>query len=233
MLLYIIRHGEPGPDGALTSRGQLQAEAVGKRLATAGINRIFTSPILRAQQTALPACRLLNIDAGIEEWTHEIGDERLTSYPDGVMKSVSFVQNTHFRENGNMNLGYDRAFEAPGIAQSQMKEAIEYITRHGNEFLERLGYREENGVYRIIAPNEDRVALFCHSAFTRAWVSVLLHIPLNIMWAGFNYTHSGVTVLEFRNNSDGFTAPNCLCYSDMSHLLAEGLDMNYDGELPI
>jgi len=233
MLLYIIRHGEPGPDGALTPRGQLQAEAVAKRLAKSGIDRIFTSPILRARQTAEPLCRLLNLEAGLEEWTHEIGDERLTPYPDGVTKSVSFVQNTHFLADGNRDLGYNSAFNAPGLAQSRMREAIDYITRNGNEFLARLGYLEENGIYRIANPNEERVALFCHSAFTRAWVSVLLHIPLNIMWAGFQYTHSGVTVLEFRNNSDGFTAPNCLCYSDMSHLLAEGLDMNYDGEIPV
>ena len=48
------------------------------------------------------------------------------------------------------------------------------------------------------------------------------------MWAGFHYTHTGVTVLEFRNNADGFTAPKCLCYSDMSHLYAHGPDMHYD-----
>lgn len=233
MLLYIIRHGEPDHDGALTLRGQRQAEAVGKRIASAGIDRIFTSPLLRARQTAAPACRLLGLEARIEDWAQEIGDERLTSFPDGAIKSVSFVQNTFFRENGNMDLGYDRAFEAPGFAQSRMKSAINDITRWGNNFLSRLGYQEEQGIYRITKPNEERVALFCHSAFARAWVSVLLHIPLNIMWSGFSYTHSGVTVLEFKNNENGITAPTCLCYSDMSHLLAEGLDMRYDGELPI
>ena len=62
----------------------------------------------------------------------------------------------------------------------------------------------------------------------RAWISTLLHIPIHMMWAGFHYTHTGVTVLEFRNNEDGFTAPKCLCYSDMSHLYAHGPDMHYD-----
>ena len=29
-------------------------------------------------------------------------------------------------------------------------------------------------------------------------------------------------------SSCGFTAPKCLCYSDMSHLYAHGPDMHYD-----
>jgi probable phosphoglycerate mutase len=138
------------------------------------------------------------------------------------------VQNTYYRENGGIDLPYDRAYEAVGFRRSGMKDAVAYIEEGGRDFLERLGYKEENGVYRILRANEDRVALFCHSIMARAWISTLLHIPIHMMWAGFHYTHTGVTVLEFRNNEDGFTAPKCLCYSDMSHLYAHGPDMHYD-----
>ena len=144
MILYIIRHGEPGHGGALTEKGWKQAEAVGERLVKAGIDRIFTSPILRAMQTSEPACRMLGLTAGVEEWAHEIGDERLTQFPDGVTKSISFVQNTYFLENGNMNLPYNKAFECEPFKQSDMKKAVDYIEKNGNEFLERLGYKEEN-----------------------------------------------------------------------------------------
>ena len=86
-----------------------------------------------------------------------------------------------------------------------MKKAVDYIEKNGNDFLERLGYKEENGVYRILKENNEKVALFCHAAFSRAWVSVLLHIPLHIMWSGFDYDYTGVTVIEFQNNENGFT----------------------------
>ena len=50
MLLYIVRHGDPDDTtDSLTERGVLQAEAVAKRLAEAGIDRIFTSPMGRAR----------------------------------------------------------------------------------------------------------------------------------------------------------------------------------------
>lgn len=230
MLLYIIRHGEPGSDGALTEKGLLQAQAVGKRLCRCRIDKVFSSPLLRAKQTAAPTCKMLDLNMNIEEWAHEIGDERLTPFPDGKMKSVSLVQNTVYRENGNIHLPFDKAYECDYIKQSGMKTAVEYIEKNGNAFLEALGYREENGVYRILEENNERVALFCHAAFARAWISVLLHIPLHIMWAGFDYEHTGVTVLEFQNNENGITAPTCLQYSDISHLYAEGIDMPREAE---
>jgi probable phosphoglycerate mutase len=140
------------------------------------------------------------------------------------MKSITDVQNSYYRENGNMDLGYERAFECQGIRESDMKSAIAYIEKNGKDFLERLGYREENGIYRILKPNEERVALFCHAAFARAWIAVLLHIPLHIMWAGFDYDYTGVTVIEFANNDNGITAPKCHHYADHSHLYAAGID---------
>lgn len=55
MLLYIIRHGDPiyAPD-SLTPKGHLQAAALAKRLAVHGLDKIFASPLVRAQQTAKP-----------------------------------------------------------------------------------------------------------------------------------------------------------------------------------
>ena len=234
MLLYIIRHGDPTyVTDTLTERGKLQAEAVGKRLASAGIDRVFSSPMGRARETATPTCRLLGLDCTIEEWAHEVEDDRLTTYPDGTLKSISVLQNTVYRENGKINLSYDNAFECDGLAQSNIKNAADIIEVGGRVFLERLGYREENGVYRIIKPSEERVALFCHVVFTRTWLSSLLHIPMHLMTAGFQVTHTGVTVIEFKNNPDGYTAPKCLCFSDISHLYAEGLDTKHDNGIEI
>ena len=234
MLLYIIRHGEPNYEkDCLTERGWLQAEAVGRRLADSGIDRVFASPMGRARQTAEPTCRLLGLDCTVEDWAHEIEDDRLTYYPDGVRKSISVVQNSLFRENGDIDLTYEQTYSARALADTGMRNAVKKIEDGGRDFLERLGYREENGVYRILRPNEEKVALFCHTCMARAWLSVLLHIPVHMMWSAFSYTHTGVTVLEFRNYENGITAPRCLCYSDMSHLYAQKLDMRYDNKFDV
>jgi len=234
MLLYIIRHGDPDyTTDSLTERGILQAEAVGKRIRDSKIDRIFSSPMGRARQTAEPACRLLGLEYSVEEWTHEIGKEKNTTFPDGVVKSVNTVQNTYFRENGMWDLPYSRALECSVFDETDMKSSIEYIEENGKIFLEKLGYREENGNYRILRENEEKVALFCHSAFARAWISVLLKIPQQIMSASFNYCHTGVTILQFQNNQNGWTAPRCLCYNDLSHLYCYGPDLLYNGHTQV
>ena len=234
MLLYIVRHGDPDySTDSLTARGIVQAEAVGKRIADSKIDRIFSSPMGRARQTAEPACRMLGLEYSVEEWTREISPHVKTPFPDGVRKSVTVIQNTHYRANGNINLDYDHSLECAGFSESTMGEALAYLEENGKDFLERLGYREENGIYRILRPNEEKVALFCHGAFSRAWLSILLHIPVHLMWSDFGYTHTGVTILHFKNNADGFTAPKCLCYSDMSHLYAQGLDLKYDNGIEL
>ena len=235
MLLYIIRHGDPDyATDSLTERGWAQAEAVGKRLAASGIDRVFSSPMGRAKQTAEPTCRLLGLDYSIEEWSHEIGDEhRLTPYPDGNLKSVSLVDRVDLRRGGAVDLDYAHAFDAPGFSESGMQDALDKISAGARDFLARLGYVEEDGVYRITEPNDDKVALFCHAGLGRILIGYLLHIPLHLMWAGFHYNHTGVTVMEFRNQKTGFTVPRMLCYSDTSHLYAHGPDMRYSGRFEI
>lgn len=235
MLLYIVRHGDPHyPTDSLTPRGVLQAEAVGKRLAAAGITQVYSSPMGRAKQTAEPTCRLLGLSCKIEEWAHEIGKEMYLTFPDGKNKPLGVLQGTYLLENGAYDLPFSRALESPILREhTQMDQVIPYIRDEGNKFLERLGYREENGIYRIVRPNEEKVALFCHAGFSKTWLSQLLHIPVHVMFASFGYNHTGVTILELKNNENGVTSPQCLCYSDTSHLYAHGPDMDYNGRISL
>ena len=108
MLLYIVRHGEPNyTTDTLTDRGWLQAEAVGKRMFDAGIDRIFSSPMGRAKQTAEPACRLLGKEYTVEPWAHEIGDEVNVEFPDGKFRAIGYLPNIRFFEYDNLYRPYE------------------------------------------------------------------------------------------------------------------------------
>lgn len=234
MLLYVVRHGDPIYEtDTLTERGRLQAEALGKRLHRSGIDRIFSSPMGRARETAAPACRLLGLPCEIEDWAHEIGIERKTTYKTGELHSISIFSSDEFRSEGDIDLDYEGAYTSKVIVGTQMKQKVAEIERAGDLFLEKLGYKREGENYRILYPNEQKVALVCHTCLSRAWFSSLLHLPLHLVWAGFQITHTGVTVIEFKNNESGITAPRCLCYSDMSHLYAEGLDLRHDNKMEL
>ena len=72
MLLFVIRHGDPiyNPD-SLTPKGHLQANALAKRFAIHGLDKIYSSPVNRAKLTAQPTADILSKPVEIEEWTSE------------------------------------------------------------------------------------------------------------------------------------------------------------------
>jgi phosphohistidine phosphatase len=69
--LWLLRHGEavpheskPDHERDLTARGERQSAAAGEALARLGLElaACYTSPLVRAEQTAALACRALNVD---------------------------------------------------------------------------------------------------------------------------------------------------------------------------
>ena len=87
MELLLVRHAEPvrivdadGPaDPPLAERGVKQAEALAAYLADEGIGAVWSSPMLRARETAAPLAAALGIevvvDTELAEW-----DREATSY---------------------------------------------------------------------------------------------------------------------------------------------------------
>ena len=190
MLLYVIRHGDPtySPD-ALTPLGQRQAEAVGRRLAEHGLDRIYSSPLNRALQTAQPVAELLKLPVQIEDWTSEAHTWRdfTMDFPDyGRRRWVYNKPNTRFltEENYKRSTDWHECDVFEGI---DFKTPYKRIIEASDDFLSRQGYERAGHVYKIVRPNDDRVALFCHEGFSMVWFPFLLTIPPHIFWAGFSF----------------------------------------------
>ena len=87
-MMTVIRHGQAEgntshrfigwSDVSLDEVGHSQAEAVAQRLAGAGIQRIISSDIRRAAQTAEPLAKLLGIEVELDERFREIGNGEWT-----------------------------------------------------------------------------------------------------------------------------------------------------------
>lgn len=229
MLLYVIRHGDPcyNPD-SLTPKGRRQAEAIGRRLALHGIDRVFSSPLKRAQETAQPLCELLHLTPTIEDWTSEMYYWNNFTQMRNGKKDWEFRQpNTRLRSEDNRYLGLADWQNCDCFSDLDLRKIYTYCIEGSDNFLARLGYERQNGVYKITQPNEERVALFCHEGFCMHWFPFLLNIPPHLFWAGFGINHTGLSVFQFINNPDGFTAPRALCLNDTGHLYADGLPTQY------
>ena len=95
--LWLLRHGEAVPheskpdfDRELTPRGERQSAAAGEALARLGLEfaACYTSPLIRARETAELACKQLNVtpeprDAIGKGFDHETVSELLTAHSDG------------------------------------------------------------------------------------------------------------------------------------------------------
>ena len=236
MLLYIIRHADPiySPD-SLTELGHKQAEALVQRLAVNGLDKVYSSPNMRAQMTAKPICSFLGIKYEIENWMSED-----LAYRDFAceIKEENRYNWTFHRQNTRFK--YDETIKSDGqwyeskyFSMVNAKEGYRRIAECSDDFTERLGYKREDGAYKIIRANDERVAAFCHQGFGMLWLSYLLDIPPHIFLANFDISHSSITILEFKNYADGCTAPKCLCLSDTSHIYQSGLPMKYNNFIDI
>lgn len=228
MLLYIVRHGEPDYDNdTLTPLGFEQAEALAKKMKQSGITKVFSSPCGRAKHTAEPTCRELGLKMEVLDWL----DEARNYDPDkGIVNKNGWPYNSppETMKTDEVVAFGDKWYEAPAYSDFiGAKYRWDEVSECSDKLLERLGFRREGRNYRVIAPNDEKLAVFCHEGMSLVWLPQLLAIPPSLFWTSFEMTHSGVTVLCFCGGEGDLTAPTCLVHSDMSHLYKEGIKMKY------
>ena len=236
MIFYYIRHGDPiyAPD-SLTPLGHRQAEALARRLAVYGLDKIYCSPSVRAKLTAQPTCELLHME--LLDFTYEnyAADDLSIYYEDGTRKWV-------FQDEDYRHLFFSRELRAlgddwvthPAVQKyPRLQSGIERIRQAGTEFFASLGYEHipQSGSYRVLRHNTDRVALFAHHGFGLAFLSTIFDIPYPQFVTHFDIQHSGMTVIEFSDDEGDIIAPRLLTLSNDAHLYKAGLPTCYNNEL--
>lgn len=228
MILYYVRHGDPiyHPD-SLTQLGQLQAAAAAKRLARYGMDRIYSSTSNRAIQTAQPLCDLLKQEPILLDWANEEGivQDTIIHYADGSRKWCWMDPEIRsiFRSKQVYDLGRSW-YDHPAFRNRNFARGMEQIQQEADAFMLSLGYRHDlqNNCYHALQPQCERIALFAHEGFGAVFLSCVLDIPYPIFSTHFRMTHSGITAIAFEEQ-DGVVVPQVLCYSNDSHIYADGL----------
>lgn len=230
MLFFYIRHGDPiyDPD-SLTPLGQKQADAVAKRLALYGIDKIYSSSSNRAIGTAKPTCDLLKKEMIIRDFANESHAWRdFNVEKDG--KRTWLFQNEEIRrifaDEDIVTYGH-QWYEYEGM--SAYKKGVERISKETTDFFKELGYERigNTGKYKVLKSNNERVAFFAHQGFGLLFLSEILGIPYPLFISRFDMCHTGMTVIDFYE-SDGFAVPKVLTLSSDSHIYREGLPTKYN-----
>lgn len=233
MLLFYVRHGDPVYDpNQLTPLGRRQAEAVGKRLALYGVDKIYASSSNRAMQTAQPTCEILKQDMEILDFCNE--DH---AWADFSVKLESGENTWCFYHPEVRKLFIDPSvtalglkwYEHPALQKYNFKKGVDRISAEMDALLLKHGYEHipGTGTYRAVRHNDDRIAIFAHQGFGMSFMSQLMDIPYPFYSTHFDLTHTGMTVIEFRPEPDGMCIPKVLTLSSDSHIYREGLPTNY------
>ncbi len=230
MLFYYIRHGQPiySPD-TLTPLGERQAEAIARRLALFGVDKIYASTSNRAIRTAQPLCDILRKEPVLLDFCNE----SYTWEEFSIDKGKGFrtwVGSETLKLEKLAPLGH-RWYEHPELLAQypSFKQGSERVARESDAFLSSLGYEHipGTGTYRVLESNNERVALFAHAGFGTAFLSHILDIPYPYMATGFGMCHTGLTVINFAETG-GYARPSIQTYSCDGHLYREGLPSRAD-----
>ena len=205
------------------------------------LDKIYSSTSTRAYQTAKPTADLLQKEITQMDWCHEnhVGNEFGITCEDDRWSWCFTHQPTKelFVSDEIKALG-KKWYEHPAFStqpcyrNSHFKEGVERVQKHTDEFLLSLGYRHDHSRNGFIAetPNDDRIALFAHEGFSKAFLSSILDIPYPEISTRFGLSHTGMCVIEFPN-TEGFVIPRLLQHSNDSHLYAERLPLLYENQI--
>ncbi len=232
MILFYVRHGEPiyDPD-QLTPMGRRQAEAIGKRLALHGVDRVFASTSNRAIQTATPTAEMLgkqitqldfcNESHAWEWYAVETESGGYTwGFADGRVRKIFSEPAVAF---------HSAWYDDPRLPKNNFRAGQARIHAESDAFLKSLGYEHDRarGLYKAVAPTKERVALFAHQGFGLAFLSSILDIPYPLFCMHFDIGYTNMTVVEFEER-DGVVIPRVLTHSNDGHLYREGLPTKYN-----
>lgn len=232
MLLFYVRHGDPiyNPD-SLTPLGHEQAKALSKRFVTYGLDRIFSSPSVRARQTAQPTCDLLKKEMTICPWADEglAWQDFAIDNKDGVHTWSFYVPEMLelYRSPEVRALG-EKWYEHPDLVKYDFGKGVARVDEAVDEFFLSLGYRHDrkNARYEIVTPNKERVALFAHQGFGICFFSSMLDIPYPVFSTHFDFGHSSMSVIDFQQHGN-YVYPKVLQVANDAHLYREGILSGY------
>ena len=231
MKILIIRHAEPEfHTDRLTQKGWREAERLSERLSKIKIDAFFTSPMVRARDTAQVTLERMNREAETLDWLHEFRGRVVnpkTGHPDCAWdfmpqywtRCPEFSDFTGWTQN-------------PLIATGNSEEVYRETARGLDALLARYGYIKNGALYTTQKSSEATIALFCHFAISMNILSYLLRIPFHLLLHGFLTAPSSVTTLVSEERIPGEVWFRCIALGDTSHLYAADEPISQAGLYP-
>ena len=186
MEIYIVRHGETvwnaskrlqgGADIELNENGRALAGETGENLETVRFDRIYSSPLIRAYETACLIRGHRNIPI--------IRDERLKELSFGVYEGENF--STLLKDETDP---FHHFFKRPELYRAPDKgETLEHICMRAAEFMKEVIEPQKNSCERIM--------LVAHGAMNKAIMCHVKQHGIDQFWSGGLQKNCNVIIIN-------------------------------------
>ena len=215
MIIYIIRHADPDySKDTITDFGWKEANALADWLKNERIDKIYTSPMGRAIDTAKPTCEAKNMTSEILPWTKEHSDY-MTAY-----------KMTHDHECSYSFSLEKGIYDYKDFEDSERMKTVEEMIKNSDEFLASHGYVREGAFYKATKENDERIAVFCHGGFGGAWISHLIGLPTGLSFSALSVSTTSVTEIYFPSVENKYVRPQLKRFGEIHHIRSAGLKIN-------
>ena len=186
MEIYIVRHGETiwnekrllqgSVDIELNSNGRKLAGITGEKLDAVSFDKIYSSPLIRAYETANLIRGHRNIPI--------IRDDRLRELSFGINEGKDSMK---IREDENNP--FHNFFSRPEL----------YVAPEGGETLEHICERAKEFLEQVIEPQAgslERVMIVAHGALNKALMCHIMDHGISEYWSGGLQTNCSVVIVK-------------------------------------
>lgn len=222
MRIVIVRHGEPDYEkDCLTANGMKQAELAAERLLKEHIEKIYSSPLGRAYETAMAYSELTGTKpVGILEFMKEI---RYGREDDLYSEAGHPWSNADKMISEGKDIRDPEWRKTPAFVDNTATVDVDNVIRHTDEWLKDLGYVREGLYYRNVREDDEQhtVALFCHGGSATAMLSHIYNQQFPYMCSVIHMSFTGITVLRFDSTPGSLAMPVLELLNDDRHLLQE------------
>ena len=219
MRLLFIRHGDPDYEhDDLTPGGKREAELLAERMVREEISEFYVSPMGRAQATAAPTLQKTGREAVCLDWLKEFSIPVLRPDRNGELSRIPWDWLPQDWLCDPRLLDPFRWRENEIMASANVGEAYDQVIRSFDALLAEHGYQREGLVYRVLRPNTETLAFFCHFGLSCVLMSRLMNCSPMVLWQGLCMAPSSVTTVYTEERRAGTAVFRTASVGDISHL---------------
>lgn len=223
MRILIIRHGDPDYEkDTLTEKGHREAALLAKRYGQEKIDYFYSSPLGRAKHTCEYVAKAhgREQDVAVCDWLQEFGAPH--TLPTGEFKHIFWDLLPEFWTKLPKMYDKDKWLDHEFYQASEMGQRYKNVTKSLDELLEKHGYKRDGNFYKVVKPNTDTIAFFCHFGLEMVLLSHLCNISPVVLTHHFCALPTSVTTLFTEERREGISLFRCCGFGDTGHLYAGG-----------